>query len=182
MFSVRTKRLQLLPLHLSHLKLLKESRVLFEADLDLKPSNLQTAEWIAPQIEETIEYWIECISDDPTNYLWHTNWEIILTEENRSIGNTGFNGMPDNDGEIIIGYSIDLNYHNKGYMTEALQAMIKWAKKSQRLKRILAETPSNNYSSHRVLEKNGFKHLESDANNKIWLWGLDVNKKRFLIF
>ncbi len=182
MFSLHSPRLQLIPLHLSHLYLLKQDRVKMEQALGLLPSNMQTAHWIIPEIEEAIDFWIECVENDPTNYLWHTNWEIVLTEENRSIGNTGFSGIPDEQGETLVGYSIDLNYHNQGYMTEALNELINWAKKNPKLKRILAETPRLNYSSHRVLLKNEFKQLDTHEESGLILWGRWMHRKRFLLF
>ena len=39
----------------------------------------------------------------------------------------GFKGAPDDTGSVEIGYGIDSAFRGKGYMTEAVQAMINWA-------------------------------------------------------
>jgi len=55
-----------------------------------------------------------------------------------------------------VGYFIDPNEKNKGYMTAALHLMLKYSFQSLGLHRIQAAILLNNQSSRRVLEKTGF--------------------------
>jgi ribosomal-protein-alanine N-acetyltransferase len=50
-------------------------------------------------------------------------------------------------------------YRNKGYASEALSGLIDWAKQDGSLCQILADTPVDNNSSEKVLEKNGFQQF-----------------------
>lgn len=159
MFSLKTNRLELFPLHLSHLKLLQESRTKLEKHLGWQISNMKMADNMVEDIESAIQHWIDCIGENPTNYQWNTSWEIFLEKEKRSIGTMGFNGIPNELGETVVGYSIDNHYHNQGYMTEALTELVAWAELNPRLKRIIAETDQDNLSSQRVLKKVGFEEL-----------------------
>ena len=46
-------------------------------------------------------------------YVWYTNWQIILKEENVSIGSACFKGEPDENGVVEIGYGLDEKYRGK---------------------------------------------------------------------
>jgi RimJ/RimL family protein N-acetyltransferase len=59
---------------------------------------------------------------------------------------------------------MDVNYHNQGYMTEALSMITLWAFHHPKLTYIVAETLTDNIASNRVLEKCGYqkvKHLST---------------------
>ena len=47
-------------------------------------------------------------------------------------------------------------YECRGYMTEAVTAMARWASEHNGVKRVEAETAPDNKASQRVLEKAGF--------------------------
>lgn len=88
---------------------------------------------------------------------WQTYWLIVLRDENIGVGLVGFKGKPDAAGEVEIGYGIDPVYQGKGYMTEAVGALVKWAFAHQECKAITAhEVRVDNYPSQKVLVKNGF--------------------------
>lgn len=59
------------------------------------------------------------------------------------------------DGEIEIGYSLHKNYWGRGYATEALNALLNWAKKNINKQYILAFAPISHIASQRVMEKCG---------------------------
>jgi len=93
---------------------------------------------------------------DPNDYEWYSHWIIILKEENLTIGGIGANGLPDSNGEVIIGYYIDKKYEGRGFATEALQAFVGWMILNQDVKCVIADTLVNNLASQRVLQKNVF--------------------------
>lgn len=95
---------------------------------------------------------------NPEHYLWVTNWEIVLKEENRSIGGICLAGLPMETGETTIGYAIDKNHHRKGFATEALQCLCNWAFLYPELRAIRAGTLllPGGLASQKVLEKTGF--------------------------
>ena len=90
------------------------------------------------------------------NYIWYTLWFMELKDlENEIIGTLSFKGI-DDKGIVEIGYGINEGYENKGYMTEAVRAIVKWASEQPNVKQIEAEAEENNYASIRVLEKCNF--------------------------
>lgn len=56
-----------------------------------------------------------------------------------------------------IGYSLDMDQNGKGYMTEAVKLVVKFAFEDLKLHRIEAGVMPHNTRSMRVLEKAGFK-------------------------
>jgi len=92
----------------------------------------------------------------PENYIWYTLWFMELKDsENEIIGTLSFKGI-DDKGIVEIGYGINEGYENKGYMTEAVRAIVKWASEQPNVNHIEAEAEENNYASIRVLEKCNF--------------------------
>ena len=70
------------------------------------------------------------------------------------IGDLGFKG-PARESTVEIGYGLLPAYEEKGYMTEAVQALIQWAFNSG-VVFVEAETDPDNKASQRILEKCGF--------------------------
>lgn len=68
----------------------------------------------------------------------------------------GFMGPPTN-GEIEIGYSVLTQFQGRGYATEMVNGLVRWALKHPSVMRIAAETEWANPASVRVLTKSGFK-------------------------
>ncbi|QEC75708.1 GNAT family N-acetyltransferase [Mucilaginibacter ginsenosidivorax] len=83
-----------------------------------------------------------------------------IKPQNTSIGGMGFAGYPNDSGEAEIGYMIDGNQHNKGFATEAIQAMIKWAFTHPFVKAIIVHTYADNLPSRRLMDKCGFEQVE----------------------
>lgn len=62
-------------------------------------------------------------------------------------------------GKPVIGYCIGKAYWNNGYMTEALEAVVKQLV-SDGYKEIIVEAVKDNIGSNRVIERNGFKLVD----------------------
>lgn len=169
MFELDTQRLRIIPLTLEQLKIYKENHNKFEKSLGL---NLTEKVELDRNLERDIigawDFWFDKVEKNPFSYTWYTRWEIILKDENRIIGTCGFKGMPDEKGEIEVGYFIHPAYQNKGYMTEALKEMIRYAFLHPGVKTITAETPTDNFPSQQVLIKNGFNNVFEKNNYYYW--------------
>lgn len=166
---IETPRLKLIALKHQQIKLLKSSPRGLALSLGINYQPKQNDPKTLKDLEEAIVFWLYATKHYPADYQWYTNWEIILKAENVSIGGIGFAGKPDELGESEVGYGIDVRYHNKGFATEALAALMKWGFNNESLKAIKAKTPSDNISSQKVLEKNGFKRVDETAGVIEWL-------------
>lgn len=165
--KLETERLIIIPLFYDQLiKYLRNDNSL-EEDLKISKSPRKIPANVKDFIENTLLF---NASKKKSNFLYITFWTIISKVENKMVGDLCFKGEPNKAGEIEIGYGIYPQFQNKGYMTEAIGAMIKWASAQPKVKTILAETSPNNFASIKALERNNFtKYKEEDAN--IW-WKL----------
>lgn len=84
-------------------------------------------------------------------------WVVIEAESDTVVGDIGFIRPPDDAGEIEVGYSIVPSRRRRGYATEALKALTKWAFEQPGVSAILAGTDPDNDTSQRVLRSAGFE-------------------------
>ena len=87
-------------------------------------------------------------------WVWYAIWMIEL-KNGTHIGELCFKGLGA-DGMVEIGYGVSEEYEGKGYATEAVSAVVRWAIDQPGVARIEAETEAENIASQRVLEKCGF--------------------------
>ena len=163
---LKTKRLVIIPLNKYNLRCSIENWQKMESHFGLKLTDFKFEE----EIETAMKECLQSVITDSKNYLWHTNWIIILKKESKIIGGVCFKGKPDVSGNVEIGYGIHEKYRNKGYATEAVSKMIKWALTKNNVKAVIAEMYKDNIASWRVLEKNGMR-IFKETGKLIW-WKL----------
>lgn len=169
MKMIETERLILRPL--TYEQLIKYSK--FDNSLEEEFNLEKSPRSITPELREALDYGIiPNVADEQQNYLFSTLWTIILKENNKMVGDVCFKGEPNIDGEVEISYGTHFEFRRKGYMTEAVGEMLKWAKMQSNVLKVLANTDKNNLSSQRVLKNNGFSQVsESDG---IIYWEINV--------
>nr|WP_278250316.1 GNAT family N-acetyltransferase [Bacillus sp. Cs-700] len=80
------------------------------------------------------------------------------------IGSSGLHRFDWNVRKFEIGYWIDSNYSGEGYMTEAVQGIVKFAIQELRAKRIEIRCNAENWKSRKVAERCFFQ-LEAILKN-----------------
>ncbi|CAH0121926.1 MULTISPECIES: GNAT family N-acetyltransferase [unclassified Paenibacillus] len=71
----------------------------------------------------------------------------------------------------MIGYNLDQAYNGKGYMTEAVKQVVRYAFEELKFHRIVGEVSPRNPGSIRVLENAGF-HKEGIARSNVKINGV----------
>ncbi len=162
MISIKTERLLLIPLdHQSLQSWLKSGRKDLEKSLQLMPNDLLLEPFYENEMLHALQhYWIPMTKKFPFDFMWYTNWEIILKSKSCSIGGIGFSGMPNDQGNTEIGYALDQKFRGHGYAREAIQALVEWAFQDADLHYIRAETPCENIASQTVLKANNFVQID----------------------
>lgn len=84
-------------------------------------------------------------------------WIIIQKEDNQKIGTCGFHCWNKKTGVIEIGYDLQEDYAKQGYMSEAMEKMIEFAKTELQVKQIDANIYVDNQASISLVKKFGFK-------------------------
>jgi len=161
--SINTTRLILVPITLEIIRdLLKNSTS------ELKKLSLKTDEnWPTNDTKDILPI----ICKEFEKYIVPTGFEIwmIVNRDNMQvIGDIGFKGQPDNEGEVEIGYGLISEERGKGYGYEALEAMVKWAFSQEKVKVVKADCLIANYPSIKILEKVGMKEINRNEEFIYW--------------
>ena len=155
MLSLKTARLKIIPLTRALLQKLLNGTPELEAALSLAPSGME----LDAHTHEAMQYLFDLAAKTPNSFPWITNWQIIEKERNIAIGSACFMNVPNEKGEVEIGYGIYPAFQNQGFMTEALESICRWALNQPGVAAIHAETEPENIASHRVLGKCAFQQL-----------------------
>lgn len=83
------------------------------------------------------------------------DWGIVMTETNELIGTINVVGNETDTKTKIIGYVLGESYWGKGYMTEALDAVLNYLFEYTDVNRIVASHDIDNPASGKVMQKSG---------------------------
>ncbi len=104
------------------------------------------------QIEETRAFLRACLAAWGEGKSFQ--WAIVRKEDDQFLGMVGLRV----DGhKLEMGYVLAKSYWGKGYMTEAVVALIDWALKQKEVYRVWAVCDVENRASARVMEKAGMQ-------------------------
>jgi len=124
-----------------------------------------------PEAFDTEEYQLQAIAKSVSDREADRKYSFVicLTENDRIIGNVDLNFVARGPLQsCMIGYSLDQACNGKGYMTEAVKQVVRYAFEELKFHRIVGEASPRNPGSIRVLENAGFrKEGISRSNVKI---------------
>lgn len=162
--KLETSRLSIVPLNYFQLfKYLKNDNSL-EIELGLRSHKRRLTNELVNVLKQNV---IPTVFSDPDHWLYATLWVIIKTDENIIIGDIGFKGAPGISGLVEVGYGIYPEFEGEGFMTEAVNAIKKWAFDQPGVKLMFAQTDKNNFASQKILVKNGFFPF-NEVENMFW--------------
>ena len=162
MLSIKTDRLSIGVFTAAMMKAALISNKHLESIINYKVP----ADYPMQDYKELFPYKIERFTQYPAENQWEGI--IIHTEDRTIIGDMGFKGGPDENGEMDLGYSILPAYQGKGYATEMAIAMVEWGLKQPGVRKITASCSGENHASARVLEKAGFTKTGIQDNEIYW--------------
>ncbi|NLD94787.1 MAG: GNAT family N-acetyltransferase [Fibrobacter sp.] len=99
-------------------------------------------------------------------------WGLINKINNEFIGTCGFHGWNIDSGTAGIGYDLSSMYWGKGYMKEALDAIIKFGFCTMKLNSIVAIIDENNLNSIKFIQKMNFIRSEKINNENAYKYVL----------
>lgn len=156
--SIETERLVLFPYT-------RENLALFNADLPAFEEKYGVS-YRGEELDHLLSAFLKKlekeIADDPDNFLFFTEFLIVLKESSQIIGSIDYKYVP-RDGVTEVGYGLNSHFEGNGYMTEALLAFLEFGK-GLGIKTVRADTLPDNLKSQNVLKKCGFSFLREDGN------------------
>lgn len=162
---METERLELIPLSAEELRLWPEDL----PALEKRKSCHYRAEEMTEEFAGILRSCAAAMEADPENLLWHTFWWIVRREDRTVVGSIDFKNVP-SDGVVEIGYGLGPAFEHRGYMTESVKAFLDFGR-ARGVRRVVAETETNNLPSQLVLQRCGFC-LQSRGDT-LW-WGVDL--------
>lgn len=107
-------------------------------------------------------------------------WSIILADEDKFIGSICFWNISKDERLAEIGYDLLPVYRGKGYIQEAVEAVIQYGFSEKKLNKIFAYLRPEHLKSVKILEGNGFlkksthfEMTEEGDSYEMVLYGLD---------
>ena len=91
------------------------------------------------------------------------SYQVIRRADGHVIGDVGFMGPPDATGAVNVDCAIAEDARGQGYATEALTALLEWARGQSGLTCVLADTTRSNLASQRLLERVGLHRVGEDG-------------------
>jgi [ribosomal protein S5]-alanine N-acetyltransferase len=160
---IHTDRLILIPFTLEITQLLMDgdTSILQKLGLQLTPYwPDQEAIDTFPKIIKNLE-----LVPEPTGF---ESYLVVHRYSMTVIGDAGFKGLPNANGEVDIGYAIIAEAQNKGYGLEVARGLVNWAFQQPSVKAITARCLPGNKPSARVLEKLGMLQVSADEELIRW--------------
>lgn len=109
-----------------------------------------------------------------------SSWGIALNENDKVIGTIGFMWIQPENSAAEVGYSLARAHWNKGYMTEALHAILDYGFNQMHLNRIEAMHETSNPASGAVMRKCGMQK-EGTLRSKVFNKGKYVDVDLYAI-
>ncbi|HWQ63764.1 MAG TPA: GNAT family N-acetyltransferase [Methanospirillum sp.] len=153
MISLYTKRLELIPITVELCNADLASPDVLAIHLNCRIPDSWPPALLTP---ETLGEFIDLLTAESGSRLYAYYWvKTGDTPDDRVlIGSGGF--LQDSEGAFELGYSVLEDFQQKGYATEAVNEMIKWARNKPDVVCFKACTFPSLIGSIRVLEKSGF--------------------------
>ncbi|MEI5527220.1 GNAT family N-acetyltransferase [Streptomyces brasiliscabiei] len=91
---------------------------------------------------------------------------LVRKEDGLAVGAIGYHGVPDEEGRVEVGYDLVEGARGRGYMTEALGALVGWARRRAEERgdvlSLFAVVDKANSPSQGVVSRAGFDQVSED--------------------
>jgi RimJ/RimL family protein N-acetyltransferase len=114
--------------------------------------------WPPESLADALPLFLSGLEAAPDRVGWF-GWYALAAGDGEAspvlVASGGFKGPPQ-DGTAEIGYSVLPQFQGRGYATEMVCGLIRWAMRQPGVAHVVAETEWANPASERVLSKAGF--------------------------
>jgi ribosomal-protein-alanine N-acetyltransferase len=129
--------------------------------LKLQAVKNEDGEWPSEDVAKIIPDYIEKLKENPRVLGWGI-WLTLDKNDYSVVGDIGFDGVPNELGEIKIGFGIVPSKRRQGYGFEAVKSMIDFILNKGYINKITAKCDKWNIASIRILEKAGMRNTGCD--------------------
>ena len=151
------------------------TKSLIQQILNDEVTDYSTKEWLTEDNRTLLTWMYEELYAFIPPKIGFTSWIFIEKLTNQVIGDGGYKGNPDTRGQIEIGYEIIESKRQKGYATEAIEALLEWTLTQDEVKSNIAKCHYKNIPSQSLLDKLGFKLIGEEDEMDLYQIKLEDN-------
>ena len=111
------------------------------------------------EAKQLIDFYVE---PEPRN---QHRWILVRTENNEKIGTCGFHCWNRENKSVEIGYDLQPSFWRTGYISEAVKAILQFAKTVMKVEQVYAYVYPENIASVKTVEKMGFSRTGEQVCN-----------------
>jgi RimJ/RimL family protein N-acetyltransferase len=119
-------------------------------------------DWPLHELREVLPDYADALKQDSSLEGWGP-W-LIVDAADTLVGDIGFTGRSDDDGEVEIGFNVLPAYRGNRYASEAVSALARWALAQPRVECVEAACARGDGASALVLERAGFTRIADDGD------------------
>lgn len=121
---------------------------------------------IPPLLDDALPAIREGVVADPADPAFRA-WLVIDREAAEAVGSCGITAHPNDDGCMLIGWSVFERFEGRGYATECARRAIRWAFTRPGVHTVRATIPPWNAASIRVAAKLGMERTGEEQDPEI---------------
>ncbi|MDP9232429.1 MAG: GNAT family N-acetyltransferase [Actinomycetota bacterium] len=121
------------------------------------------ADWPDDHDARFLAFRLKQVREDPAHSPWLVRAIVLRGPGRLMIGNIGFHGAPGHNarkapGALEVGYRVFAEHRRRGYATEAVPALLDWAR-AQGIDRFVASVGPENEPSLAIVRRLGFREV-----------------------
>jgi ribosomal-protein-alanine N-acetyltransferase len=125
-----------------------------------KSETLAMIDAMSPEVRKEVSpVWLAQLHASSESDPWAHGFSVVEQESGARVGDCVFKAPPSPDGVVEIAYAIEPVHQGKGFATEAVELLLAFASRDERIKVIRAHTLEATNASARVLTKCGFQNV-----------------------
>ncbi len=156
--EIKTQRLRLIPASVKSMEAEIENPAQLAKFLKIQLPDA----WPPPLNDEASQRWMLDYLHKHSGSRWGMWYITLPSTPSQLIGNCGFKGAPVR-GAVEIGYSVAPEHQRRGYASEAVCGLLRFAFADPTVQRVLAETFPDLIPSIGVLRKSGFRRVQGSS-------------------
>lgn len=120
-------------------------------------------EWMTLSLATYLPDYVERLRLHPNHQCWGI-WLVVLKSAHVMIGDMGYKGPPNHNGEVDLGYRILSPYRRQGYAYEGVSALLDWTLAQSGVAAVTATCMPENVASSSLLGKLGLRNTGTNAD------------------
>jgi [ribosomal protein S5]-alanine N-acetyltransferase len=161
--TLRTERLRLVFLDPALTRIAVERR----ADVEALIGGVIPSTWRATGFKDFLPVYLRQLERQGDTQGWGI-WLIMAPADDSLDGDAGFNGPPDERGQVETAFTVMPHFRNRGYASEAVRALVDWALGQPGVTAVIASCDPGNIASQRVLSRAGLSTSGQTIEAERW--------------